>query len=68
MSAMDNVSGRLRAEAEKRNAVDFIENLVEKFDGHFGSWLVSRQMEKDHKCGCPECGEPDDDFPESLEN
>lgn len=50
----------LKREIINRNAVDYLEHLVECFEGHFGSWLVSNQIAKD-RYDCPECV-PDDDL------
>ena len=53
---LERLEGLLRS----RNAEDFLDSLVNQFNGHFGAWLIRQQMAQECE-GCPECSDGFDD-------
>lgn len=55
---------------ESRNANDFLQNLVDFYEGHLGQFLVRKQMLKDNACDDPDClhCNPDGAFEDDLIN
>lgn len=55
---LDALLEDLRRKIEARNAVDFLEDVVDHFDGFFGSFLTQKQMAADHDAHCEHCKDP----------
>lgn len=55
MPNRDTLLLELERQIKFRNADDFLEDIIEHFDGYFGSYLTGRQMERDHDQNCQHC-------------
>ncbi len=59
---MNNIYEQLEAKVRERNADDFIEFVIQKFDGMLGAYLCEKQMHNDETSGfCPHCREEHSD-------
>jgi len=63
---MDELLEQLRVKIESRNAIDWLQFVVENWDGTLGQWLMARQMMNDHGDRCPEC-DAGDEFPDQIQ-
>lgn len=54
-SETDHLLAALKHRIESRGAIDYLNSLVDCFDGHFGSFLVQKQIDADHDRHCPDC-------------
>ena len=64
---MNELLEQLRIKLTERNAIDFLTDLVEHFDGNFGSFLIQRQIMNEHACRCAECDVELEEFPENID-
>ena len=51
---MDELLEQLRAKIRERNAEDFLEDVILRFDGLFGSFLIAKQIAAEYH-DCPHC-------------
>ena len=63
---MDELLEQLRVKIESRNAKDFLQSLVDNYNGHLSGYLLNLQMMQDHGDACPHCDMPRDEFPDEI--